>query len=69
MQNRDRTDQKLSWTTVYCEWSNEEFKERLQLNRTNFEFVLSHIWAMIVKQSTNMIRNPIEGNMHFIYTM
>ena len=28
--------------------------------KTNFEFILNHAWAMIVKQSTNMIRNPIE---------
>ena len=68
MQDRDRTDQKLSWTTIYFEWSNEEFKERLQLNRTNFEFVLSHIWVMIVKQSTNVIRKPIEENRQLIYT-
>ena len=68
MQDRDRADQKLSWTTIYFEWSNEEFKERLQLNRTNFEFVLSHIWVMIVKQSTNVIRKPIEENRQLIYT-
>ena len=59
MQNWSRTNQKSFWTTGYLEWSDEEFKERLRLNRTNLEFILNRIRVMIVKQPTNMIPNPI----------
>ena len=34
--------------------------EKLRLNGTNFEFILNRILAMIVKQPTNMIPNPVE---------
>ena len=34
--------------------------EKLRLNGTNFEFILNRIPAMIVKQPTNMIPNPVE---------
>ena len=60
MQNWSRTNQKSFWTTGYLEWSDEEFKERLRLNRTNLEFILNRIRVMIVKQPNNMIPNPIE---------
>ena len=36
IQNKDQTDQKSFWITWYLQWSDEEFKERLRLNRTNF---------------------------------
>ena len=69
LQDRDRTSQKSLWTTGYLEWSDEEFKERLRLNRINFEFILNCIRAMIVKQPTNMIPNPIEEHRQLALTI
>ena len=40
IQNRDRTHQKVFWTNGCTNWTDDEFKERLRINRENFEFIL-----------------------------
>ena len=55
IQNRDRTQQKMFWTNGYATWADDEFKERLRINRENFEFILNRIRPMIIKEVTNMV--------------
>ena len=57
------------WTTGYLECCDEEFEERLRRKRTNLEFISNCIWAMIVKQPTNIIPNPTEERRQLALTI
>lgn len=58
--NKPRDDQKSFWTNGYRSWTEEEFKDRLRINRETFEFILKRIEPHIYKEPTHMVPNPIE---------
>ena len=58
--NKPRNDQKSFWTSDYRSWTDDEFKERLRINKETFEFILERIQPFIYKQPMRMVPNPIE---------
>ena len=60
MPNRDRDQQKQLWTDGYQNWTDEEFKENLRIDRGTFQFILEKIDIDIRKEPTVMVPNPIE---------
>lgn len=67
--NKDRNDQKLFWSNGYVNWSNNDFKNRLRINRDSFNLILNRISPMILKQPTNMVPNPIEDHRQLALTL
>ena len=45
--NRYREDQKLFWSYGYQNWTDDEFKDRLRINREGFFFILERIHPYI----------------------
>ena len=41
--NEDRLHLKKFWLAGYDNWSSEEFKERMRINRETFDFILEQI--------------------------
>ena len=54
---------KLWW--VYPNWSKEDFKVRMQTNRTNFNFILDRIYEDIILTPTNLKSNPASLDRQF----
>ena len=46
------------WTDGYQNWDEESFKKRLRVSRDTFEFILSEIKDLIVKEPTRMKPHP-----------
>ena len=67
--NRNRSEQKLFWSQGYSNWSEEEFKDRLRINRRDFEYILAAITPHIRKEPTVMIPEPIECHRQLALTL
>ena len=48
---------------------NDEFKERMKINRESFEYILNKIRLMIEITPTKMIGNPIESDKQLAQTL
>ena len=60
--NEDRLHLKKFWLAGYDNWSAEEFKERMRINRETLDFILEQITHLIHKEPTYMVPNPIEDH-------
>ena len=60
--NEDRNSQKHWWILGYATWTGQQFRNRLRITRTVFEFLLGELEPHLTKTPTNAIPNPIEGN-------
>ena len=59
----------MFWTNGYLHWSDEEFKERLRINRRSFEYILTSIKPLIQKEPTVMVPDPIEDHRQLALTI
>ena len=48
---------KLCWADVYCNWSEEDFKAKMRINRGTFSFILDGIYEEIISTTTNLKPN------------
>ena len=46
------------WADVYRDWSQEDFKAKMRINCTIFNFILDGIYEDIILTSTNLKANP-----------
>ena len=53
-----RDTQKLWWGDVYRNWSEKDFKAKMQINRTTLNFILDGIYDDIILTPTNLKPNP-----------
>ena len=53
---------KLWWADVYRNWSEEDFKAKMRINRTAFNFILDGIYKDLILTPTNLKRNPASPN-------
>ena len=60
--NEDRLQLNRFWLAGYDNWSAEEFKERMRINRETLDFILEQITHLIHKEPTYMVPNPIEDH-------
>ena len=49
---------KLWWVNVYCNWSMGDFKGKMRINRTTFNFALDGIYEDIILTLTNLKPHP-----------
>ena len=49
---------KLWWANVYCNWSMGDFKGKMRINRTTFNFALDGIYEDIILTLTNLKPHP-----------
>ena len=49
---------KLRRADVYCNWSEEDFKVKMRINRTTFNFILDGICEDIILAPTNLKPDP-----------
>ena len=59
----------MFWTNGHATWADDEFKERLRINRENFEFIVYRIRPMIIKEVTNMVPELIEDHRQLALTI
>ena len=57
------------WTDVYRNWSEEDFKAKMQINRTTFNFILDRIYKDITFTPTNLKPNPTSPDRQFALTI
>ena len=60
---------KLQWANVYCNWSMGDFKVKMRINRTTFNFVLDGIYEDIILTPTNLKPNPTSPDQQLALTI
>ena len=55
---QDRNVRKEQWTELYNEKSEDEFSEKMQINRTTFNLLLNTLWDGLVLTPTNFVPEP-----------
>ena len=55
---RDRNVRKEQWTELYNQKSDEEFLEKMRINRTTFNLLLNTLWDGLVLTPTNFVPEP-----------
>ena len=60
---------KLWWADVYRNWSEEDFKPKMRINRTTFNFILDGIYEDIILTPTNLKPNPTSPDRQLALTI
>ena len=55
---RDRNVRKEQGTELYNQKSDEEFSEKIRINRTTFNLLLNTLWDGLVLRPTNFVPEP-----------
>ena len=64
-----RDTRKLWWDDVYRNWSEEDFKAKMRVNRTTFNFVRDGICEDIILTPTNLKPNPTSPDRQLALTI
>ena len=60
---------KLCWADVYRNWSEEDFKAKMRINRATFNFILDGIYEDIILTPTNLKPNPTSPDRQLALTI
>ena len=60
---------KLWWADVYRNWSEQDFKPKMRINRTTFNFILDGIYEDIILTPTNLKPNPTSPDRQLALTI
>ena len=60
---------KLWWADAYRNWSEEDFKAKMRINRTAFNFILDGIYKDLILTPTNLKRNPTSPDRQLALTI
>ena len=67
--DKHRDTGKLWWADVYHNWSEEDFKAKMPINRTTFNFILDGIYEDIILTPTNLKPNPTSPDRQLALTI
>ena len=62
---RDRNVRKKLWTELYNQIGDEEFLEKMRINRTMFNLLLNTLWDGLVLTPTNFVPEPTSPDRQF----
>ena len=60
---------KLCWADVYRNWSEEDFKAKMRINRATCNFILDGIYEDIILTPTNLKPNPTSPDRQLVLTI
>ena len=66
---QDRNVRKEQWTELYNEKSEDEFSEKMQINRTTFNLLLNTLWDGLVLTPTNSVLEPTSPDTQLAATL